>query len=111
MGYQRRDMARIKMGICIGCKIKSAASPSPRCRECGERASARERRRYRKKARTAAAKIRAKLRAGRISYTTLHERRERPVDAFTAWMQKLERRNRYHMNHTPPPMRSAAWPD
>lgn len=76
MGYGKRDLLRIQIGICVDCKIELAAKPSPRCRPCCRWAARRERSRYIANRQTNSAKLKARLRSGAISYVEVKRRRD-----------------------------------
>ena len=81
MGYGKRDLARIKLGLCLSCE--SPSGKRRRCTPCSAELAAESRVRYRaacrRKRRMKAGQIKAQkrlLEAGRLSYVTVKKRQE-----------------------------------
>lgn len=77
MGYGKRDLIRINLGLCLCCGMEAKRR---RCTPCAAKLAAYERKRYRKTARrrvsviTARKRQRRAIAKRRLSYVTVKER-------------------------------------
>jgi hypothetical protein len=80
MGYGKRDLARISLGMCLGCGVY--VEKRRRCAPCAAKVAAQARKRYRKTAPrkprqsivATQKRERAAIAAGRLAYVTVKSR-------------------------------------